>query len=226
MGQSVEQGAVEYVPRPRGVRHALRDVGRDRVDPVVQPQHGAIRAALHRDHANAPFTGPLDHRARVFRTEERRAFLGRAGQEDIHKGNDFVQRRPGVIQRPESQPEVGVESCHDIMFARDPEGLQHGRPAALRYGLGDAAGIDDFRASDVIRINVGRFEKTRGAARPVVGEFPFAAGQDGDEVEAVGPVQRRGATQVDALRTPRFGQEVLEGVVSDMSDVAGLRPEA
>ena len=196
------------------------------MDPVDQPQHRAFRAALHRDHAHAPLSGPFDHLAGVFRAEERRALLGRAGQEDVHVGNDLFQGLPGFLQGPQAEPQIGIEGGRDVVVARNPEGLQHGRATALRYGLGDTAGIDDFRAGDVIRVDVGRFEEARGAASPVVGELPFAAGQDGDEVEAVGPVEGRGAAQVDTLRPPRFGQEVLKGVVAHVGDVPGLRAEA
>ena len=226
MGQPVQQPAVEDVPGARRIRHALRDVGREFVDPVVQPEHGAFRAAFHRDHLHTHFTSLANYRAGIFRTDEGFALLRRAGQEDIHIGDDLVQCLPGFLQGPQTEPQVRVKGRRDVSFPRNAEGLQHGRPAALRYGLGDSAGIDDFRAADVIRIDVGRFEEARGAARPVVGELPFATGQDGDEVESVGPVQRGGATQVDALRPPRPGQEFLEGVVTDVRDVPGLRTQA
>ena len=194
--------------------------------PVVHPEHGAFRAALHRDHPHAPFPGPFDHRAGIVRAEERLALLGRAGQQDVHVRDDLVQGGPGFLQGPQAEPEVGVEGRGDFVFARNPECFEHGRPAALRNGLGNAAGIDDFRAADVIRIYVGRFEEARRAAGAVVGELPFAAGQNGDEVESVGPVQGRCATQVDALGAPRPGQEFLEGIVADVGDVPGLRAEA
>ena len=200
---------VEEVPTPPWREAmALRCVGHD----------GAVRAALQRDDARAQTERVVDQRIRIVQAGDR-THVVQAREAQVATAHHIAHHRPGTVERPQPQPQVGVERHRDACRAGDLDRGVRGVAGLRADGQRDARQVQQAGALDQPPRQLRRPQPAR--RRSVAKEMEVMAcrvvGDEIDRGEGLGIGDH--ARVVDTLAIPQAAQHRAVGVVTERTDV-------